>query len=69
MDSATTSCFSSRHNVGQKKSWNFFTRAKRKVSFSTTGGSREMQAGRGSARRDIPDKRFRRILHDFYFLH
>ena len=40
-------------------------RSKRKVAFSTIEGSREMQVGRGSARRNITDKRFPKIFQDF----
>jgi hypothetical protein len=39
-----------------KNPWNFFMESKTKVAFSTTEGSREMQVGRGSARREITDK-------------
>ena len=42
-------------------------RSKRKVAFSTTGGTREMQVGRDSARRNITDKRFRKILQNFLY--
>ena len=39
--------------------------SKRKVAFSTTRASREMQVGRGSARRNITDKRFLKVLQEF----
>jgi len=48
-----------------KKPWNFFMKVKARGAFSTTAGSPEMQAGRGSARAEITDKRFRKILKDF----